>query len=326
MTSLWIIVTSICIVATYTIVAVISDPQTSIFQKACSKYDATNPVVFGENRNKTLSDLRLQITSNDGIHFAISQQIIQPDPVYAMFQCRNYLNSSDCLACFDSAEAQIRSNCPLDGGARVFYDGCFLRYESIGFVDQILTSDNFRLCGNEVVSQETTFARAVDELLSDIIAATPKINGYFAASSREAGGGSTTAYAVAQCPERISPTGCSECLLVAYEKINSCLPQSEGRASDHGKFSKHSENPLQIRQNNFLESQEAVQGPLALHRYRCPGLDVTAARRDSSHAQTGRHCDRAVGLYTLHSQHECPHICQLYYPLSAYVNVASGEK
>ncbi|PIA25481.1 hypothetical protein AQUCO_11300001v1 [Aquilegia coerulea] len=237
MTSLWKIVSFI--VATYTIAVVISDPQLSVFQKACSNYDATNPVVFRANRNKTLSNLRLQLSSNDGIHFAISQQPIQPDPVYAMFQCRNYLNSSDCLACFDSAETQIRSYCPLDGGARVFYDGCFLRYESIGFVDQILVSDNFRLCGNNVISQETTFARTVDELLSDIIAATPKINGYFAASSREVGGG-TIAYAVAQCPERISPTACNGCLLAAYEKINSCVPQSEGRASDHGCFLRYS--------------------------------------------------------------------------------------
>ncbi|PIA27347.1 hypothetical protein AQUCO_07900001v1 [Aquilegia coerulea] len=237
MAYLWMIALSI--VTTYT-VAVISDPQLNVYQNACSKIQATNPVVFGANRNKTLSDLRLKLSSSDDDnHFATAQQTTQPDAVYAMVQCRNYLNSSDCLACFDAAEALLRSSCALDGGGRVFYDGCFLRYESIGFADQMLSNDNVRLCGDDVITQgATTFARTVDEILSDIVAATPKINGYFAASSRHGGG--TIAYAVAQCPERISPTACSDCLIDSYKKINSCLPQSEGRASDHGCFLRYS--------------------------------------------------------------------------------------
>ncbi|PNX59112.1 cysteine-rich receptor-like protein kinase 2-like protein, partial [Trifolium pratense] len=44
---------------------------------------------------------------------------------------RNYLSNSDCSACFAVAAAQIRNCSAGSNGARVIYDGCFLRYTSI---------------------------------------------------------------------------------------------------------------------------------------------------------------------------------------------------
>jgi hypothetical protein len=37
------------------------------------------------------------------------------------------MSAADCIACFSAASTQIR-NCSVANGARVVYDGCFLRY------------------------------------------------------------------------------------------------------------------------------------------------------------------------------------------------------
>lgn len=104
----------------------IADPEINLINNGCSQYNATNKMEFFRNRNATFADLRNQISQEKKL-FATGQQSRSSDPVYAMVQCRNYLSPADCLACYDAAVVQIL-NCSAANGARVIYDGCFLRY------------------------------------------------------------------------------------------------------------------------------------------------------------------------------------------------------
>lgn len=103
-----------------------ADPQINLLNEGCSQYNATSLSDFYTNLNATFLDLKAQLL-NGSKHFATAQQAKGSDPVYAMTQCRNYLSSADCLSCFAAAVSQIR-NCSASNGARVVYDGCFLRY------------------------------------------------------------------------------------------------------------------------------------------------------------------------------------------------------
>ncbi|XP_048422452.1 cold-responsive protein kinase 1 isoform X3 [Pyrus x bretschneideri] len=212
------------------ITAVDADPQINLLNKGCSQYNATNASEFYTNLNATFSDLRTQLMEN-GSHFATAQQVRGSNPVYAMVQCRNYLSAADCVACFTAAVSQIR-NCSAANGGRVIYDGCFLRYESAGFYDQTTLPGNVGLCGNITASQVTTFTAAAGSLLVDLQLATPKINGFFAATRNKVvssgGSGNVTVYGVAQCAETVSKIGCQDCLKVAYNNLQSCLPDTDG--------------------------------------------------------------------------------------------------
>ena len=106
--------------------AAAADPQTKLLNQGCSQYNVTDLSDFYTNLNATFSDLRAQLRSNNK-RFATGQQTRGSDPVYAMAQCRDYLSTANCVACFAAAEKQIR-NCSAANGARVIYDGCFLRY------------------------------------------------------------------------------------------------------------------------------------------------------------------------------------------------------
>lgn len=103
----------------------ISDPQTNLLNKGCSSYNVTNLSDFYSNLNASFSDLQTQLNSSK--LFATADGTRSGDSVYAMVQCRYYMSAEDCLACFGAAQSLIRS-CGAANGARVIYDGCFLRY------------------------------------------------------------------------------------------------------------------------------------------------------------------------------------------------------
>ncbi|KAL7135411.1 hypothetical protein ABFS83_11G093800 [Erythranthe nasuta] len=218
-----------------------SEPQINLLNKGCSQYNATNIQDFFNNLNATFSDLRTQLSGGGGgRRFATAQQARSSDPAYAMAQCRNYMSEVDCLACYDAAVSQIR-NCSAANGARVIYDGCFLRYESNNFFDQTTLPGNVQICGNRTASQPSAFNSNALTLLKDLQTATPRINGYYAAVVSSNGANSSSVYGVAQCAESISQSGCSDCLTVAYGNIQGCLPNTDGRAIDAACFIRYSD-------------------------------------------------------------------------------------
>ena len=103
----------------------VSDQQTNLLIQGCSTYSPPNLSDFYSNLNGTLSDLRSQLSDNR--RFATAQRTRSTGTVYGLAQCRNYMSTKDCLSCFDTAQSEIR-NCSSVNGARLVYDGCFLRY------------------------------------------------------------------------------------------------------------------------------------------------------------------------------------------------------
>ncbi|XP_006847936.2 cysteine-rich receptor-like protein kinase 2 isoform X2 [Amborella trichopoda] len=223
---------------------VMADPETNLLNKGCSQYNVTNSAVFFENLNASFTEIRNQLRTKS---FATAEQVKGSDPAYAMAQCRDYLSTSDCLACFSVAEAQIR-NCSSANGARVIYDGCFLRYESSTFFDQATLPGNVPICGNKTSLQQATFTTLANDLLRDLSTAASKIPGYFGAVVRNGSDG-LVAYGVAQCAQTVAQGSCESCLSVAYTNIDGCLPDTDGRAVDAGCFMRYSANAF------FNESQ-----------------------------------------------------------------------
>ncbi|KAI5408199.1 cold-responsive protein kinase 1 [Lathyrus oleraceus] len=217
-----------------------ADPQTRLINKGCSQYNATNLSNFYQNLNATFSDLKSQV-GNENKHFATAQSAKGANPVYALFQCRNYLSNSDCAACFTVAVAQIRNCSAGSNGARVIYDGCFLRYESNGFFDQTTLPGNSMICGTQTANGAAAFTAAAQQVLMNLQTATPKITGFFAATKTPVSGTGNAIYAIAQCAESVTQSGCLDCLTVGFNNIQSCFPNTDGRAFDAGCFMRYSE-------------------------------------------------------------------------------------
>ncbi|KAH6808051.1 hypothetical protein C2S51_029159 [Perilla frutescens var. frutescens] len=217
-----------------------SEPQINLLDKGCSQYNATNITAFFNNLNTTFSDLRTQLSDGRGRRFITAQQEGSLDSVYATVQCRSYMSEPDCLACYDFAISQI-ANCSTVG-ARLVYDGCSLRYESYNFFEE--TVENTIICGDRSASRKNAFTAAGQRLLSDLQQATPRINGYSAATKRAVSDDGLTIYGVAQCAEAVTQSGCQECLKSANESLADCLPLADGRLVHAACFVRYSDTPF----------------------------------------------------------------------------------
>ncbi|XP_019172332.1 PREDICTED: cysteine-rich receptor-like protein kinase 2 [Ipomoea nil] len=221
-----------------------SDPQTNqIGNLGCGPYHVSDVPDYNRELNLSFADLRNQLSIANK-RFATSTR----PAVYAMVQCRKYLSTADCVACFDAAVLVTR-NCPIDTtSAIVIFDGCFLRHHESYFYDQItdtITGGTSRVCGNRTASKQDIFNATAQELLNELLLATPRINGFYAAAKEPPGGGGATTYAVAQCAETVSKSSCQDCLTLAYNNIKGCLPNSaDGRAVDAGCFLRYSDTPF----------------------------------------------------------------------------------
>ncbi|ESW18948.1 hypothetical protein PHAVU_006G084600 [Phaseolus vulgaris] len=218
----------------------VGDPQIFFLKWDCSGFTAPNLSNFIQNLNASLDDLTAQV-SNQSKHFATAKATSGTDPVYAMFQCRNYLSITDCATCLATAAAKIRNCSTGVNGARVIYDGCFLRYESNDFFDQIMPRSSI-LCGNQTANESPAFSAAGQQVIKDLQRATPKITAFYAATKTQAVDGAI--YAIAQCAETLSQDNCLDCLSVESSSIQGCLPNTNARAFDAGCFMRYSETPF----------------------------------------------------------------------------------
>ncbi|KAF7831178.1 cold-responsive protein kinase 1-like [Senna tora] len=221
--------------------------QGLLLDRGCSQYNNSNLGSFFENLNASLGEMRTQVR-NQSTHFATAMKNKENNPVYALFLCRDYLPVADCLDCFAAAEVQIR-NCSYGGasGARVTYDGCFLRYESNEFKEQNTDAGNRMKCGNHSAREATAFDSAMDQVLMNLQIAIPRIANFSAATETKVpnnnnnnNGTSSIIYAFAQCILTITPQGCLDCLKIGHQNLETCLPNSEGRAFDTGCFIRYS--------------------------------------------------------------------------------------
>ncbi|KAJ9541301.1 hypothetical protein OSB04_027807 [Centaurea solstitialis] len=226
------------------------DNNTNIpIQSFCGSIAPISLLNFIKNRESTLDELRIQLLSKR-VLYARAQALSDGDSVFAVAQCRNYLSTDQCVACFDAGVSQL-VNCTEGNGAYVFLDNCFIRYEDFAdfynnpTVSQDGVGTPISLCGSRSASQSiTTFNLDVGRLLSDIRDATPKTSNFYVASTRQITSDNTTMYAFAQCVENTNMTICQTCINTAYNRLYNCLPTTEGKFFDLGCVARYSETPF----------------------------------------------------------------------------------
>ncbi|KAL8211245.1 hypothetical protein R6Q57_005682 [Mikania cordata] len=223
------------------------DDNNTLLRKYCRSYQS-NGNSYLRNLNTTLSNLRRQL-SNPQVYSAYAQTTSNQF-LYAFALCREYLSTSECLACFDAAVNETRS-CGTSDGGNMIYDDCSIRYENFGVnfgnSNEVLDDDAppGEVCSNETTSQTiTTFNQVVENLLSDIRDATPRTSNLYVASTRQVSTSNATVYAIAQCVRNVSQAICQSCLNTAYKNVQNCLPNKEGRAIDFFCFMRYSDTPF----------------------------------------------------------------------------------
>lgn len=152
------------------------------------------------------------------------------------------LTRRDCDLCFAQCKTQILRCLPfqrLTRGGRLFYDGCYLRYDDYMFFNESLSSVEQTVCRNQTfVGDRDLFRRNVGELVRNLSVEGVRNDGF--AVGFVGGRGNLTVYGLAQCWEFVNGSSCERCLVDSVEKIRDCVPKVQGRVLNSGCYMRYS--------------------------------------------------------------------------------------
>ncbi|PIN21113.1 Serine/threonine protein kinase [Handroanthus impetiginosus] len=213
---------------------------------------ATEAALVCGNRTAEPSDRQVFVANflaaMDAISPAVSRQrygVITNgtgnNTVYAFGECIKDLSQNDCNLCFAQCKTSILRCLPfqrLTKGGRLFYDGCYLRYDDYMFFNESLSSVDRTVCGSDdFVGNRSLFRESVLELVRNVSDEGPKNDGFFTGFVNK---GNLTVYGLGQCWEVLNRSDCVKCLENGVSRIGSCPPKVEGRVLNAGCYLRYS--------------------------------------------------------------------------------------
>ncbi|KAL0421402.1 UNVERIFIED_CONTAM: Cysteine-rich receptor-like protein kinase [Sesamum latifolium] len=221
-------------------------------RQSFSEPRATEAALICSNRTAEASDRQVYVASFLATMDSVTPQVSRQrygvvidgsgnNTVYTFGECMKDLSQSDCNLCFARMKTQILRCLPfqrLTKGGRLFYDGCYLRYDDYMFFNESLSAVDRTVCGaDDFVGNRSLFADSVLELSRNVRVEGPKNDGFFTGSVSNR---NLTVYGLAQCWEFVNGSGCVNCLENAVLRIGSCPPKVEGRALNAGCYFRYS--------------------------------------------------------------------------------------
>ncbi|KAL0385512.1 UNVERIFIED_CONTAM: Cysteine-rich receptor-like protein kinase [Sesamum radiatum] len=200
-------------------------------RQSFSEPRATEAALICSNRTAEASDRQVYVASFLATMDSVSPQVSRQrygvvidgtgnNTVYTFGECMKDLSQSDCNLCFARMKTQILRCLPfqrLTKGGRLFYDGCYLRYDDYMFFNESLSAVDRTVCGaDDFVGNRSLFADSVLELSRNVRVEGPKNDGFFTGSVSN---GNLTVYGLAQCWEFVNGSGCVNCLENAVLRI-----------------------------------------------------------------------------------------------------------
>ncbi|TQD83175.1 hypothetical protein C1H46_031280 [Malus baccata] len=162
--------------------------------------------------------------------------------VFAFGECMRDLSKQDCDLCFAQCKTKVLGCLPFQKGTlggRLFFDGCYLRYDDFDFFNQSLSPQDRTVCGDRDFGRNrTVFKDNALRLVRNLSSTSPKNDGFSAGFA--VGEGNVSVYGLAQCWEFVKGPGCEECLADAVRRIGSCPPKEEGRVLNAGCYLRYS--------------------------------------------------------------------------------------
>ncbi|KAM3701577.1 hypothetical protein ACJW31_05G184500 [Castanea mollissima] len=204
-----------------------ADPLNDPPDELCSStsiYTAGSPF-----ENNLKADLFLSLSSNSSFKkFYNTSFGNDPDGVYGLYMCFNYVNGSNCQSCVSLATTDIVKLYPNSKEAFVGEEPCQFRYSNQNFFGQLDVTGNIPKQNEENISEPQLFKGVVNNVLSNLAkeaAFDPLAN---MSATREEPFKDDTIYALVQCGTDLSENQCNSCLQKAISDIQKCCSFSVG--------------------------------------------------------------------------------------------------
>jgi hypothetical protein len=132
-------------------------PESSTVWSNCGDTKYRNGSVFERNLNKLLESLVGNVIPSGFNTSRVVEEANSNSTVYGLVQCMGDLGSSACKQCASTAKAKLVEGCHNTSGS-IQLEGCFLRYDSHNFYNNIQNKHGFIICdfANKKVSHKNS--------------------------------------------------------------------------------------------------------------------------------------------------------------------------
>ncbi|XP_050369346.1 uncharacterized protein LOC126787519 [Argentina anserina] len=143
-----------------------------------------------------------------------------PDRVYALYMCLDFLSNDTCHSCIVEAKTRIMDGCSMSKQAIVWLESCQLRYSNENFFGKLNVSNNILQVNRKNTSEPEKFRSVVRPKLSELTEEAayndtfPKMS-----ATGEVLFGNETIYALVQCTTDLSEDDCYKCLQRATGQV-----------------------------------------------------------------------------------------------------------
>lgn len=141
--------------------------------------------------------------------------------VTAVALCRGTINQSECQLCVEAAASGIRTVCPNQTVAQVWYTLCMLLYSDDDFLTKSDYSIRFSLFNVRIVPDLDDYDVKI-RLLMRNLSSTAGASEKKYAVGRTSAPGNHTIYGYVDCNRDLDNESCNGCLLAATSYINTC--------------------------------------------------------------------------------------------------------
>ncbi|KAJ6360028.1 hypothetical protein OIU77_004104 [Salix suchowensis] len=183
-----------------------SDFSTLVYKKCSNRSDST------ESHSQTLSSLFQELLPRSStFRFNKTTAGDENIGISAFFQCRNDLSNDECYHCVNTIPRVSNSLCKQALAARVHLDGCYLKYETDGPVDQETSTHELlhETCSERMVDGDG-FEEAKQAAFAAMESGVVGEGGFYETNYENL-------HAMAQCQGDLRGCDCGECVSAAIQ-------------------------------------------------------------------------------------------------------------
>ncbi|KAK1436967.1 hypothetical protein QVD17_02751 [Tagetes erecta] len=198
-----------------------ADPSAQL----CNQNSNTTTPQLTKNIDSLLSAL-VKAASESG--YSVTSSGSNQARVYGLAQCRGDVPSDECSSCIQTAAKEIKNMCPDRVDARIWYEYCFIRYNTENFFGQVDTGYGTFYYNVENVTDPKTFNTALGALMYKINSMASAAGNKGIAKDSTKLSDFLTLYALSQCTRDLSQLSCRQCLAIAVGNFPTYCDDKKG--------------------------------------------------------------------------------------------------
>ena len=142
------------------------------------------------------------------------------------------ISAADCQSCLKGAAEQLPKLCGKEADARIWFDYCFLRYDTKPFAGKLDTGYGLFYVNVENVTEDKAeqrrFDRELGSLMRKILQQAPAKGSSGLAKMKSKFTPFVTIYALAQCTQDLPPLACAQCVSISVANFPVLCPHRKG--------------------------------------------------------------------------------------------------